>query len=247
MCRKVFSFFIIIIFAYTAWAQFRQCPDTVIVINDSVYSVHDSSVLEALSMNYYQAFDSYLSSYLEITDSVGCFLDFIRVSGIFNNDLIRYAINNRRCTKILQNDFTSTLMMGNEISIELSNPVDCNPSVEGSHNRSMVKIFDQKGRLSDNDRLYKAFVKQRRSFYHKYRRRERQFEHYYSDETKSERLVVVIYRFDHDTGLSLTTTCRRSHELQQNDYIASLAAFVDSFCSKHRLSKIIFSGLMLND
>lgn len=248
MYRKALSFSIIIIFTYTAQAQFRQCPDTVIVIDDSVYSLHDSSVFEAISMNYYQAFDSYLTSYVEITDSVGCFLDFISVSGIFNNDLIRYARNNRCCTKILQDDSTSTLLIGNgEISIVLSNPVVCNPSVEGSHNRYMVKIFDSKGRLSDKDRFYNAFVKQRRSFYRKYKGRERQFKYYYSDETNSERLIVVIYRFDYDTGLSLITSCQRFHELQQNDYIKSLTEFVDSFCRKKHLSKIIFSGLMLND
>ena len=37
MYRKALSFSIIIIFTYTAQAQFRQCPDTVIVIDDSVY------------------------------------------------------------------------------------------------------------------------------------------------------------------------------------------------------------------
>lgn len=248
MNRLFLSFFLIAIFVYAACAQVGKCPDTVFVTNDSVYDVRDSSVFEAITMNYYWTFDSYLWSYLEIADSVSCFLDFVRNSGLFYNDFIQYAESNKYCTQILQNDTTSSLLIGDGlISITLPNPVTCDPSVEGFHNRAMVKIFDSKGRLSNKKHLYDVFVKQRKLFYHKYKGKEGQFKHYYSDETNSERVVVVIYRFDYDTGLSLLTTCRSLHKLQQNDHTESLMEFVDSFCRKHHLSKIFFSGLLSND
>lgn len=247
---KIVSYILLIIIPIcSTWAQVDKCPVNEIVINDSVYNVFDSSVFEAVIMNYYMAFDTYLYSYLEINDSVSYFLNFIGTLKDLDKDFVRYISKNENCTQIFQNDSISTMSIGDEkISITISNPiVNCNPSVEGYHNRSLVKIFDSKGQLSNKDKLYKTFNKQRRSFYRHYRGQEGQFKHYFSKETNSERLVVVLYRFDQNLGLSLATICKSSHTLKQNEYINSLTEFADSFCHKHRLSKIIFSGLLPNE
>ena len=248
MFKIVLCFSSIMVSACSAWAQVYKCPDMEIVISDSVYNVQDSSIFEAVEMNYYLAFDSFLYSYLEIDDNVSCFLDYINNSGFFNEDFVRYVEKNKSCTQIFQNDSTSTMLLGNgEISITICNPINCNPSVEGYHHRSMVKIFDSKGQLSDKDKLYKAFSRQRKLFYRQHTMHNVQFKHYFSDETNSERVVVVIYCFDYNSGLSLITACQKYHSLKQNDYIHSLTEFVDSFCRKHYLSKIIFSGLLSNE
>lgn len=249
MLKFISCLSLITLFFCSTWAQVDKCPDMEIVINDSVYNVFDSSVFEAVKMNYYLAFDTYLYSYLEINNSVCCFLDFIRGVGVFDKDFLRYVGKNKNCTQIFQNDSISTMLIGEgEITITISNPVfNCNPSIEGYHNRTLVKIFDSKGQLSTKDKLYNIFLKQRHLFYRHYKGKEGQFKHYFSEETNSERLVVVIYRFDQNFGLSLTTVCNRSHTLKQNDYTNSLTAFADSFCRKHHLSKIIFSGLLSNE
>lgn len=248
MYKSIFPFFLIIVFSCSTWAQVDKYPDTGRVINDTIYNVQDSSVFEAVKMSYYVAFDSYLYSYLEITDSVSCFIDFISASGFFNDDFVQYTRKMQCCTRILQSDSTVTLLVGDgNIAITLSSSVSCNPSVEGSYNRAMVKIFDSKGKLSNKKHIYNAFIKQRQAFYHKYKGREGQFKHYYSEETNSKRLVVVIYRFDYDTGLSLATGCLCFHKLQQNDYTESLLEFVNLFCRKHHLSRIFFSGLLSNE
>lgn len=226
-------------------SQSVNCPDSTIVADKTVYSIQDSAIFEALEVNYYLAFESYLSAYIEISDKVDIFLDYISIPDLFNKDFVRYAINNKNCAQILQNDTASELRIGDGvISISLSNGIWCNPSVEGPHNKSMVRLFNAKGLFSQKDHLYRTFYKKRGVFYRKCVADGIKFKRYFSDEINKESSVVVIYTYDRCAGLSLIKDCRASQTLKQDDYTESLRKFADSFCRKHNLSKIIFSGLI---
>jgi hypothetical protein len=132
-------------------------------------------------------------------------------------------------------------------------PVDCEGTNKyinnGDKSRSYAtgtKFFDRKKRRYYNDKLKKDFYVGWMNICSSFLKDEGYEAIMWEDQIwNAKRPRVILYKYDKEKGFSIAKNCHDEYAKYYNDYMEELRKYVENFCAKHNLSKIIFSAYVM--